>query len=238
MNGNRIKPGSWLESVNCAIEGILWTARSQKHMRYHFLAAVAVLLVAVFFRISAIEFILLAFAITLVLFAELINTAVEVVVDLVSPEYHPLARRAKDVAAGAVLVASIGAVVIGYLALSHRILPLIGKPVGSLGEPPPGEVSVVAALTVTILVVLLKSRFGKGLPLHGGMPSGHSAIAFSIATSIAVSRVGPVLTFLTLAMAAMVSQSRLLLKIHSIDEVLAGALLGVIVTLAIYFLLA
>jgi diacylglycerol kinase (ATP) len=206
-------------------------------MRYHFLAAVMVLLSCLFLRISAVEFILLAFAVTLVLLAELINTAIEVVVDLVSPEYHPLARRAKDVAAGAVLVASIGAAVVGYLALSHRLLPLVGEGIGSLGAPPPGEFSVISALTVTILVVLLKSHLGKGLPLHGGMPSGHAAIAFSIATSVAVSGTGPVLALLTLAMAAMVSQSRLLLRIHSMTEVFAGALLGAGVTLAIYLFL-
>src|SRR5512133_2998668 len=102
-----MKPRNWVESVNCAIEGILWSVRTQKHLRYHFFAALLVLFCALFFHVSALEFMLLASAITLVLFAEVINTALEVVVDLVSPEFHPLAKRAKDVAAGAVLIASI-----------------------------------------------------------------------------------------------------------------------------------
>jgi diacylglycerol kinase len=92
-------------------------------MLVHLLAAVAVLLIALMLGLTLLEFALLALAITLVLFAELINTALEVVVDLVSPEYHPLARRAKDVAAGAVLVASVGAVIMGYLALSRFFFP-------------------------------------------------------------------------------------------------------------------
>ncbi|HKL48664.1 MAG TPA: diacylglycerol kinase, partial [Desulfuromonadales bacterium] len=110
----RMKPANWFESVNCAIEGIIWSVRTQRHMRYHFWAAAAILLVGLFFHLSALELILLILAVTFVLFAELFNTAIEVLVDLVSPEYHPLARRAKDVAAGAVFIASIGAVVLGY----------------------------------------------------------------------------------------------------------------------------
>lgn len=228
-----LKPSSWLESVNCAIEGILWAAKTQRHMRWHCLSAVAVVVVALFFRISASEFMLLALAVTLVLFAELINTAVEVLVDLVSPEFHPLAKRAKDVAAGAVLVTAIGAVVMGYFALSHYLFPPLGRGMALLSRPP-GELAVFSVLAVTLLVVLLKARFGAGTPLHGGMPSGHSAIAFSIATSIALSQVGPVVSLLAIGVATMVSHSRLLLGIHSLKEVLAGGLLGIGVTIGFY----
>jgi len=187
--------------------------------------------------VTALEFILLAFAVTLVLFAEMINTALEVFVDLVSPEYHPLAGRVKDVAAGAVLIASIGAVVMGYLALSHYLFPVLGQGLSLLGHPP-GELAVVSVLVVTILVVLLKAVLGKGTPLHGGMPSGHAAISFSIATSIVLAQVGPVIALLTLGLAIMVSQSRLLLKIHTLREVVAGALLGAGVTWLLFWLFA
>lgn len=237
MSNGGIKPGSWLESVNCAIEGILWAAKTQRHMRWHFLSAVAVLLAAAFYRVTAMEFILLALAITLVLLTELLNTALEIVVDMVSPDFHPLARLAKDVAAGAVLVASIGAVVIGYMALSRYVFGHIEVGLAAAGRPP-GELSVVSALTVTILVVLLKARWGRGAPLHGGMPSGHAAVAFSIATSIATSGAGAVLATFAIALAAMVSHSRLLLKIHTLREVLAGALLGAAITICIHLLFA
>ncbi|MGE4578815.1 MAG: diacylglycerol kinase [Desulfuromonadales bacterium] len=232
-----MKPSGWIQSVNCAIEGIIWAARSQRHMRYHFVAALVLLFLALFFQVTALEFILLAFAVTLVLFAEMINTALEVFVDLVSPQYHPLAGRVKDVAAGAVLIASIGAVVMGYLALSHYLFPVLGQGLSLLGHPP-GELAVVSVLVVTILVVLLKALLGKGTPLHGGMPSGHAAISFSIATSIVLAQVGPVIALLTLGLAVMVSQSRLLLKIHTLREVVAGALLGAGVTWLLFWLFA
>lgn len=231
-----LKPRNWYQSVNCAIEGIIWATRTQRHMRVHLLIALVVLLTAGFFRVSALEFVLLTLAVVLVLFAELFNTAIEVVVDLVSPDYHPLARTIKDVAAGAVLMACIGAVILGYLALSSHFFGTLGQGLALL-NPPAGEVAVVSILIVIILVVLFKALSGRGRPLHGGMPSGHSAVAFAIATAVALSGVSPVIILLTLALAVMVSHSRLLMDIHSLIEVLAGALLGVLVTLAIYFLL-
>ena len=232
-----MKPTRWLESVNCAIEGILWTVRTQRHMRSHFLAAVAVLLFGLALRLSPLEFVLLAFAVTLVLCAELFNTAIEVLVDLVSPDYHPLAGRAKDVAAGAVLVAAVGAAVMGYLAFSRYLPPWPGAgPQHSYS--PNSALAVMAVLVVTMTVVLLKSLFGKGTPLHGGMPSGHAAVAFSIVTAIAFVRGGALITLLAAALAVMVSHSRLLLRIHTLREVLAGAALGVGITLVLFLLFA
>jgi len=230
-----MKPKNWLESLNCAIEGILWAAGSQRHLRYQFLVAIAVLLLAIYLRLSALDFILLTFAITLVLFAELANTAIEVIVDLVSPEYHPLAKQAKDVAAGAVLVASIGAILMGFFAFSHYIFPTVEAELGKSAPVVP-VLSVVSLIVVVIIVVLLKAGIGRGTPLHGGMPSGHAAVAFSIAISVLLAQPGIVLTSLVFLVAFLVSHSRLLLGIHTHLEVLFGAVIGVLTTLLIYYI--
>ncbi|MEZ4598851.1 MAG: diacylglycerol kinase [Syntrophotaleaceae bacterium] len=230
-----MKPKGVVASFYCAIEGVLWSVRTQRHMLYHMLAALTLLLAALSFHISTLEFILLVLAAMLVLISELLNTALEAVVDLVSPEYHPLARRAKDVAAGGVLVACIGAAIMGYMVLAPYLFPVEKIPFPSLKRPP-GELAVASILTVTILVVLIKARIGRGRPLHGGMPSGHAAFAFSIATSVVLSEVGPILALLTLTLAALLGQSRVFLKIHTSTEVLAGALLGIAVTALLYFL--
>ncbi len=232
-----MKPTSWLESLNCAIEGIIWAAKSERHIRYHFVAALAVVFLALFFKISALEFFLLVLAAVLVIFAELMNTAIETVVDLVTDDYHELAKRAKDVAAGAVLVTSIGAVILGYLVLSGHIFPLFhSEP--TFGKEPQGTIPVGALLIVVILVVLLKSHYNRGTPLHGGVPSGHAAVAFSIAVSTFLFGGSFLIGMMVLLLAGLVSQSRLLMKIHTPREVFLGALLGTVVTLLAYLFFA
>jgi diacylglycerol kinase (ATP) len=230
-----MKPTRFIDSVNCAIEGIIHTARTQKHMRRHFLAALFLFPLMLVLRVTETEFILISISVCFVLFAELMNTAVEAVVDLVTTEYHPQAKIAKDVAAGAVLVASIGAAVMGYLVLSKYIFPIYKEALGVVGNP--SEMgTLVSLLTVVIVVVILKALSGTGTPLEGGLPSGHAAVAFSVATVVSLSTQNPLISVLTIALAVMVSHSRLLLHIHSMREVLLGAVTGIVITLLIMFL--
>ncbi|HEX5774330.1 MAG TPA: diacylglycerol kinase [Geomobilimonas sp.] len=230
-----MKPTRFIDSVNCAIEGIIHTVRTQKHMRWHFLAALVLLVTVLFLRVSPLEFTLLTVSICFVLFAELLNTAIEALVDLVSPEYHPVAKIAKDVAAGAVLVASIGAAVMGYLILSRYMFPIYKEALGMAGSPTE-MVTVVSLLMVVIAVVILKAVTGRGTPLEGGLPSGHAAVAFAIATLVSVLTQDPIISILVIAMAVMVSHSRLLLRIHTMREVFLGAVTGTIITLVVMLL--
>lgn len=93
--------------------------------------------------------------------------------------------------------------------------------------------TVVSVIMVLIAVIILKALTGKGTPLKGGAPSGHSAVAFSIATSVSLNTQDPLTSLLCLALAAMVSQSRLLLRIHTLSEVVFGALTGVFITVVV-----
>lgn len=227
-----MKPSRYIDSVNCAIEGILYAARNQRHMRNHFLAAFVILLAVLLLKVSTLEFTLLALSVFFVLFAELFNTAIEICVDLVSPGYHPLAKAAKDVAAGAVLTAAIGAAVMGYLILSRYIFPLYKEMLAVIGTPAE-MAALVAILGVMIVVVILKAWGGKGTPLAGGTVSGHAAVAFSIATVVSLTTKDPISSILTLVLALMVSNSRITLRLHTFSEVVAGALVGILFTLGV-----
>jgi diacylglycerol kinase (ATP) len=230
-----VKPTRFIDSVNCAIQGLFYTVRTQKHMRYHFLAALLVLLTALLLRVSSVEFMLLALAVSFVLFAELLNTAIEVVVDMISPEFHPMAMIAKDVAAGAVLVAAFGTAIMGYLVLAKYIFPLQKGVLAMVGTS--SEMgTVVSVILVLIAVIVLKAITGRGAPLKGGVPSGHSAVAFSIATSVSLNTQDPLTSLLCYILAVMVSHSRLLLRIHSMREVVFGALTGTLLTIAVNLL--
>lgn len=228
-----MKPSNWFETLNCAIEGILYAAKHERHMKVHFLVAAAVLVLSLFLDIEGRDFILLSISITFVIFAELINTAIEYTIDLIHEEFHPLAKAAKDVAAGAVLIASFGAIVMGYIILSKPVFTYSTIALEGVRRAPE-HITMIALLIVIIVVVIMKSHLGKGTPLHGGMPSGHAAISFAIFTSVALISGDSFIALLAFFLALMVSHSRLLLGIHSKVEVIIGALLGFLITLLFF----
>ena len=116
----------FLRSFRWAFTGLWYTLRTQRNARIHLLAAMAVTSVGLWLRLDAIQWAVLALTIALVFFAEMINTVAEAVVDLITPDYHPLARVAKDVCAGAVLVTAMAAIVVGLLILGPPLLARLG----------------------------------------------------------------------------------------------------------------
>lgn len=100
-----------------ALRGVVEAVRGERHMRFHLAAAIVVAAVACWLQVDAHDWLWLIAAIGSVWTAELFNTAVERVVDLASPEFHPLAKAAKDVASGAVLIAAIFSAIIGIIVL-------------------------------------------------------------------------------------------------------------------------
>src|SRR5256885_6347455 len=147
----RPRPKNAFDSFRYALDGILHGFRSQRHMRFHFCIAALALLAGVIYGLNATELLVLTFAISLVIIAELFNTAIEAVVDLVTTTYHPLAKYAKDVAAGAVLIAALNACVVGLL-LFLDVEP--GQRVISPQPRMPGQFPTLI-LTIVMLLVLL-----------------------------------------------------------------------------------
>jgi len=231
-----VKPTRWLDKANVAIEGIIYSVRTQRHMRYHLAAALLALLVSLLVNISRMELILLSTAIILVLVTEMLNTALEVTIDMISEEFHPKAKIAKDIAAGVVLVASVGAMVLAYLILYPAVRETVLMRGWELHKAPGDVIAFVALAVVIIVVVFLKAALGKGEPLRGGMPSGHAAVSFSVGVaSIYLSGSVPVVV-LTFLLAVMVSWGRWTQGVHRPREVVAGALLGTGVTLLLFSL--
>lgn len=109
--------GARIRSFGYAFEGLRYLIQHEHNAWIHAFLTVAVLIVGTWLGISRIEWALLVAAMGLVWMGELVNTAVEAIVNMVSPEKHPLAKAAKDTAAGAVLVSAIAALVIGLLVL-------------------------------------------------------------------------------------------------------------------------
>ncbi|MDU5413889.1 MAG: diacylglycerol kinase, partial [Clostridium perfringens] len=162
-----------------------------------------------------------------------VNTAIESAIDLSTNYYHPLAKVAKNTAAGAVLITAINAVLVGYIIFWDELTNITFRIMDRVKETEPYIIFIVLAI-VCIVVVAAKAYFGEGTPLKGGMPSGHSAIAFSIATAISLISNSHIIIILSYLMALITAQSRVDSEIHSVWEVIAGALLGTLITILIF----
>lgn len=120
--------GEWskfIASFRYAFSGLWYALRTQRNVRVHVLIGTLAVLLGIILRISAVEFAMIFVAITSVFIAEMFNTVIELCIDLASPDYHPLAKVAKDVAAGAVLLSALLAVVIGLFVFGPRLWVLI-----------------------------------------------------------------------------------------------------------------
>jgi diacylglycerol kinase (ATP) len=171
-----------------------------------------------------------------VIVAEMINTAIEAVVDLITPDLHPLAAIAKNVAAGGVLVAAIVALIVGYLIFFPKVDSLLPFVIETL-EKTPAYLSLIALIFTIVAVVVGKSLTKKGRPVQGGMPSGHSALATAAATTTLFLTSNSLIICLGFFMAFLVAESRIENKIHSLPEVLMGCFVGFFITLAVFQLL-
>jgi diacylglycerol kinase (ATP) len=234
----RVRP-SVIESFNFAIEGVIHVLRTQRNMRLHFAAAVAVIVVAVAVGVSKIELSLLLVSIAFVLVAEMINTAVEGAIDAATTSFDPMAKLAKDIAAGAVLIASVNAVAVGYLVFAGKAADKTADVLDRVRSAP-AQITLVALVLTVIIVIATKAWTGRGTPLRGGLPSGHAAVAFAgwmAATYIVNDSQRFVVSALTFIMALLVAQTRVESGVHSALEVAYGGALGALVTLAVFQLL-
>jgi diacylglycerol kinase len=114
-----------LKRFSFAWEGIVFTLKNEKNMKIHCVAALFVCMTAWMLDLSKTEWLIILIAIGVVFSLEMVNTAIERVVDLVAPEFHPLAKIAKDVAAGAVFVFVIISVIIGAIIFFPHFIALI-----------------------------------------------------------------------------------------------------------------
>ena len=227
-------------SFDHAYRGLIYAVRTQRNMRIHVIISVLVLVASLLVGVSKLELAVLILVILLVFITEMFNTAMEFAVDLVTKEYHPLAKLAKDVSAGAVLVSSVGAVLVGYLILADDLGPLSLETLDSIRRQP-AHLTLVALGVVVLLVLLGKALTHLPSSFAGGMPSGHAAAAFAgwVAASFvaAEGRYAGLVSVITLLMALLVCQSRVESGTHTIYQVAMGALVGVLVTVAAFQLL-
>jgi diacylglycerol kinase (ATP) len=230
-----MKKRTIIDSFNYAVSGIITSLKTEKNMKVHYIIAILIIISSLFFDFTRIEFLLLLFSISLVVITEMINTALERVVDLITEDFHPLARIVKDVAAGAVLIAAINSIIVGYLLFFDRLNSLTDLLLFKIRRSPI-HLTFVALLVVILITIGLKAKFFKGRGTHfqGGAVSGHAAVAFCVATIVAFLAQNMLITTMTYGLALLVGESRIEGKIHSFIEVILGSLLGLLVGILVF----
>ena len=122
MEDKKFKNKNFFEAFGKALSGIWYSIKTQKNIRIQILIALAVIICGFILKLSIVEWLFVTFAIMFVIVTEVINTAIETVVDMYTKEYNELAKIAKDVASGAVLLAAINSLIVAGIIVISRIV--------------------------------------------------------------------------------------------------------------------
>lgn len=234
---HKMKNDNFIEACNNAVNGIIYAATTQRNIRIQLVLAVIVMILCLFYGLNTTEFLCLLFAVFMVIFAELINTAIETVVDLFVDVYHPKAKIAKDVAAGAVVLAACNALVVGYfIFFKAENLKAISDSIFNNMVKSPLHLAFVAIMLVIIAVIAMKASCSKKkergqLIKEGFVPSGQSAIAFAALTAIWLNSKDIVTFTLALILSILIVENRVYSNARTKAEVVFGACMGVLIVL-------
>lgn len=237
---HKMKNDNFFEAWGNATNGIIYSATTQRNIRIQLVLAVIVMVLSLFYGLNTAEFLCLLFAVFMVIFAELINNAIETVVDLFVDVYHPKAKISKDVAAGAVVLAACNALVVGYfIFFKEENLKAISDSIFNNMVKSPMHLAFVAIMLVVIAVISMKAGCSKKtergeLVKEGFVPSGQSAIAFAVLTAIWLNSKDIVTFTLALILSILVVENRVGSNARTKAEIVFGACMGVLIVLLIY----
>lgn len=236
----KLKNDNFIEAWYNAINGIVYTATTQRNFRIQLVLAVIVLALSLFYGLGTTEFLCLVFALFFVIFAEMVNTAIETVVDLFVDVYHPKAKIAKDVAAGAVVLSACNALIVGYfIFFNAENMKAISDSIFNNMVKSPQHLAFVAIILVVIAVIAIKASCSKKkergqLIKEGFVPSGQSAVAFAALTAIWINSKDIVTFTLALVLSLLVVGNRVYNNARTKAEVVFGACMGVLIVMLVY----
>lgn len=226
-------------SFDNAIEGIVESIDTERNMKIHILSALVILVLCFFLDFSRIELIIISITVALVIAFELINTAIETLTDMVTEgKHHILAKKVKDISAGTVLIMTVNSVLVAYLLIYPKIkIALSTVPVYRRIMESYEHLAVISLTSVLLLTLLFKGLFYKKNTtfLVGGVVSGHSSIAFNLATIFSIIFQNIYLEVLFFVIALLMAISRVKYKFHTKQEVILGSILGILVGLLVFY---
>lgn len=236
VNEKAPKNKNFLDAWKNAINGIIYATTTQGNIKKQLIIAIIVVIASLFFELTKAEFLIFMFTIILIIFAEMVNTAIETVVDLYTDLYHPKAKIAKDVAAGGVVITAINAVIVAYFLFFDKISNIGLQFIRNIATSPVHlAFAAVIIVIIGILSLIAMATTNKHKLLNKKfMPSGHAALSFAANTIIWLLTDNIVILTLSLVMAILVSESRVESKKHRLSEVVFSSCVGIITVLIIY----
>lgn len=229
---------NFIDALKNAFNGLIYAITTQNSIKKQLVIAASVMILSLFFDFKTSEFLCLIFAIVLVIFAEMINTGIETLVDLYTDLYHPKAKIAKDVGAGAVLLMSINSVIVAYfLFLRNTDITKFGESIFFNVIKSPADLAFVGVVLTAIIIigVIAYTRDRKKVDNKKiFIPSGQSAIAGSILAAIGANTKNLLIFILSLILALMVLENRMENKKKSFAEVIFGMCMGILIVLLVY----
>lgn len=226
----------FLKGFDYAYEGLVWAINHEKNMKFHLLILAILLVGSLFFNLSRVEMITLVFAVCFVLGFELLNTSIEQAVNLASGgKYSSFAKASKDLSAAATFIAALNALFVAYMIFFDKFLDFYNSVFVRITRRP-SHLAVITIALVIVVTIFLKGVFyeGHGTAFKGGFVSGHTSLAFCIA-SIGILLVDePLVRLMFAGLAVIVAESRYEADIHSIPEIIRGAILGTSMAMAIF----
>jgi len=239
MNKNtedKLKHRNFTDSLNDALSGIIESLIHERNIKIDFIAAMLAILFSILMGFNRMELIIVCIMIGLVICAEMLNTSVENLCDLITMEKNPKIKKIKDTAAGAVLVLAFTAIIVWYGLAFDKLDPLLRGTLNIFAQLPL-HISIGTLIIVTIGVIFIKALTKKGTYLRGGMPSGHAAIAATAVMIIWYLTQNTVVLLITMILALLVVHSRVEAKIHTFVEAILGIILGVMIALVVFGIL-
>lgn len=235
---DRLYNHNFLEACNNAINGIIYASTTQSNIKKQLVLGVIVMVLSLFYNFTTAEFLCLTFAVFFVIFAEMINTAIETIVDLYVDVYHPKAKIAKDVGAGAVVLAACNAIVVAYfLFFRETELANMGESIFNKMTSSSTHLIFVGIILTIIAIIAVKTisnyKKQKNPKAPVFTPSGQSALAFAILTAIWINTKNPVTFCLSLALSVLVAGNRMN-DTRTFGEVVFGAFMGPLIVLMVY----
>lgn len=236
----KIKNEGFLDAWKNAINGIIYATTTQGNIKRQLIIAVLVVIISLFFDLSKAEFLIFMFTIVLIIFAEMVNTAIETVVDLYTDLYHPKAKIAKDVAAGGVVITAINAVIVAYFLFFDKISNIGLEFIRNIASSPVHLAFASVIITIIgILALIAISTTNKHKVLNKRfIPSGHAALGFAANTIIWLTTDNIVIITLSLVLSILLAESRIESNKHKLSEVVFSSCVGIMLVLIIYGLIS